>query len=181
MQDDAPGANCPLVVNVNGGPWRLTGVDDGVVFDLDADGIPDRLGWTAGGASLSFVVTDLNDNGVVDDGSELFGIGTLLPNGARAANGFEALRQHDVNGDSVIDGADPIWTSLRLWTDRNHDAVSQQSELVAIGASEVTALELDFREVGKRDAYGNTLRYQAFSRIGAARKPFYDVFFARED
>lgn len=168
------GGNCPIVLNPGGGAWTLSGAD--VLFDLDADGAPEAMGWTGRGESLAFLAIDHNGNGVVDDGSELFGIGTLLANGERAANGFAALRQHDGNGDGVIDAADAIWGSLLLWTDANHDAVSQAGELVGIAGS-FTALELEFRQVGRRDAHGNTLRYQAHARNGNARQPFYDVFF----
>jgi hypothetical protein len=171
-QDPPPG--CPLVLNPGRGPWRLSGAD--VTFDLDADGDRDPMGWTAAGSSLAFLVTDVNGNGEIDDGSELFGIGTILPNGERAADGFLALGQHDGNGDHVINAADAIWSSLLLWTDANHDAMSQPGELTHI-SSEYTALELDYRVVGKKDAHGNALRFQAHARRGRTRLPFYDIFF----
>jgi hypothetical protein len=170
---------CPLLLNPDGGPWRLTGAADSVRFDLDADGQAEQLGWTAPNVSVGFLSIDLNGNGAIDDGAELFGIGTLLPNGERAPNGFVALRQYDVNNDGLINAADPIWSSLLLWTDRNHDATSQQDEIVALASSVVTALELEFSEVGKRDQHGNKFRYEANCRIGTARKPFYDVFLVR--
>lgn len=173
-QEPLPG--CPIVLNPGRGSWQLSDAD--VLFDLDADGNWDLMGWTGRGGALAFLVIDNNANGVIDDGSELFGIGTLLPNGQRAANGFESLRQHDANADGLIDASDAIWSSLLLWTDANHDAVSQSNELAPISDS-FTALELTFREVGKRDVYGNTLRYQAHALNGNARYPYYDVFFFR--
>lgn len=160
--------------------WRLvepSGASDPVAFDLDGDGQKERIGWTSRSSSLAFAAVDLNGNGTIDDGAELFGIGTLLPGGIRAENGFDALQQHDANGDGVIDAGDPIWAELQLWTDRNHDGASQAGELVAITKTDVTALELEFKRIGKRDAHGNSLRYQAHARIGAATSPFYDVFF----
>jgi hypothetical protein len=39
----------------------------------------------------------------IDDGSELFGNNTILSNGNKAANGFEALKDLDSNNDGKID------------------------------------------------------------------------------
>ncbi|HEX6642854.1 MAG TPA: hypothetical protein VF215_17180, partial [Thermoanaerobaculia bacterium] len=124
------------MLNLTAGPWRLAGVDDPVSFDLDADGEAERIGWTAADSGLAFLSIDLNANGAIDDGAELFGIGTLIPGGVRASNGFEALRQYDTNGDRVLDAADAHWSSLLLWTDRNHDGKSSIGELLAIRDSE---------------------------------------------
>ena len=179
LNDDGPGSECPIVLNPGGGPWRLTGADDPVNFDLDGDGVKRRIGWTERGASLAFLAKDLNGNGEIDDGSELFGVGTQLPTGERANDGFEALRQYDANGDRLITASDPVWTSLLLWTDRNHDGASQPSELRPISTSEFTALSLEYYVTRRRDAHGNSLRYRSRSRAGGVWIPFYDIFFAR--
>jgi hypothetical protein len=177
--NDGPGANCPIILNPSNGPWRLAGLDQAVEFDLDGDGHTERLGWTAADSSLAFLVRDLNGNGAIDDGKELFGIGTRLPTGERAENGFTALRQEDANADGVINKDDPAWRTLLLWTDLNHDGQSKRDELRPISMSDITALEVGFHEVGRRDTYGNLLRYQAFAHLNEERRPFYDVFFVR--
>lgn len=128
---------------------------------------------------MAFLAVDHNRNGAIDDGAELFGVGTLLSGGTRAANGFVALLERDSNGDGIINAADPIWSSLLLWTDRNHDGRSSPDELTAIAGGAITALELEFHEIGRRDAHGNRFRYQAHLRAGVSRKPFYDVFLVR--
>ncbi|MFL6247517.1 MAG: hypothetical protein ACJ74H_15935 [Thermoanaerobaculia bacterium] len=175
--EDLEQVGCPIILNPSAGPWRLTGMDGPVQFDLDGDGHREPMGWTAAGDTLAFLASDLNGNGAIDDGKELFGIGTLLASGERAANGFEALAQFDVNRDRVIDSRDPVWDRLLLWNDRNHDAQSQTDELLLIGDSAITALELEYRETRRRDRYGNTFRYRANCRVGQTQMPFYDVFF----
>ena len=46
---------------------------------------------------------DRSGNGAIDDGSELFGSGTLMPDGTRAVDGFAALATLDTNNDGVVD------------------------------------------------------------------------------
>ena len=50
-----------------------------------------------------FLVRDINGNGTIDTGRELFGDNTLLSDGTIAANGFEALADLDSNADGVVD------------------------------------------------------------------------------
>lgn len=38
---------------------------------------------------------DLNGDGIINDGSELFGSSTAMPDGSIARLGFEALAQYD--------------------------------------------------------------------------------------
>src|SRR5947209_10400579 len=129
-QCDPMTGNCdrpesPLMIKLSEGPWRLTGLDDPVQFDIRADGHKYMMGWTDRSSDIGFLALDRNGNGVIDDGSELFGNATPLANGTRASNGFVALGRYDENQDGVIDKSDRIWNSLLLWVDRNHDGISQ--------------------------------------------------------
>jgi hypothetical protein len=176
--------NChsPIVLNLGNGGYQLSSKNDPVLFDIDADGRPIRLAWTAVGAPMAFLALDRNNDGKIDDGSELFGNHTPLPSGSAAVNGFEALTQYDANHDGIIDGRDPVWSTLLLWTDLNHDGVSQPNEIASIGASEVTAISVTYRWTGRRDGSGNTFRYEStvwMKDIGKhpVPRPVYDIFF----
>ncbi|HEX7150030.1 MAG TPA: hypothetical protein VF618_00985 [Thermoanaerobaculia bacterium] len=168
----------PIVINVDRGGYRLSGPDDPVQFDLDADGALDTITWTARGEGMAFLALDLNGNNWIDDGSELFGNYTRI-SGDTAANGFVALAQYDRNGDRRIDERDPIWSALVLWADVNHDGVSQREEMGAVAATEITALDLDYVTSGRSDPAGNTYRFQARLQRGPAAHPYYDIFFLR--
>jgi hypothetical protein len=146
---------------------KLTKVADGVVFDLMAVGTPQRVAWTTAGAEVAFLVLDRNGNGLIDDGRELFGDATL----PGVANGFAALRQtpgHD--GDGAITAADPLYHQLQLWTDRNHNGVSEADELRPV--SEVfEAIGLGYTYGPRRDGFGNQFRYQGWARRLSTRPP----------
>jgi hypothetical protein len=73
----------PLLINFSG-PYKLSDLDDPVVFDINATGQAKTIGWTARGSDEAFLAFDRNGNGQIDDGSELFGNATPLTQGGRA-------------------------------------------------------------------------------------------------
>ena len=63
-----------------------------------------------------------------------------------------------------------------MWLDSNHDGVSDETELVSIPTSNVSAIRTDYQRSGKKDRFGNELRYKGEFRLGEAWRPCYDVF-----
>lgn len=177
---DPSDCNSPILIDMGRGGYDLSGADDGVSFDINADGILDRITWTGRESDVALLAMDRNGNGTIDDGSELFGDHTLLSNGSTAANGFEALTSFDTNRDSIIDTRDEIWPRLLLWTDRNHDAIAANDELALVADSNVNALRLDYKWSGRRDSNGNIFRWRAtLVRRTHGVAQYYDVYLRR--
>jgi len=152
--DNNCGGPCsPILIDVSGDGYALTGAADGVLFDIDGNGSPNRISWTRAGSDDAFLWLDGNGNGVVDNGMELFG-------DAVYDNGFDKLDTYDDNRDGVVDASDAIWPSLRLWTDWNHNGISEGSELATMRSSGFTRIGVTFKAVGKKDKYGNQFRYK---------------------
>jgi hypothetical protein len=161
-----PYDGCPILIDMENDGIHLTGLDDPVWFDIDADGAPDLMSWTDGGEGL--LALDRDGNGAIDDGSELFGNFTRLADGSRALNGYLALAELDSwvfsgNGNGVIDAADAAFGSLWLWTDRNHDGASQPEELKTLDEAGVRRIGLGYRRSNRTDRYGNEFRFVSWA------------------
>lgn len=145
--NDAEGARVdPLILDLNNDGFDIETKKFGAHFDLNCDGFAEKINWTRKDAILAL---DKNHNGLIDDGSEVFGDFHLLADGSKAKNGFEALAQYDTNGDGVIDENDEIFDQLILWVDENGDGVSDQGELKSLKDMHIKAINLDYDYVNQ--------------------------------
>ncbi len=84
-----------------------------------------------------FLAIDLNKNGSIDDGSELFGNYTAKHS---FQNGYEALEAiADQNKDKLITGTE--LNQLVLWQDANEDGISQSHEIQSLKQLGITQLD----------------------------------------
>lgn len=163
----------PILVNPQHDGFHLTSAEDGVLFDIDADGDVEQVPWTRPGSDDAWLAMDRNGNGVIDNGSELFGNRTPAFAGQPepvAANGFDALdflqgldygRNID---DGVLDGRDEVFGRLLVWRDANHDGISQRWELETASHAGLVAIEVHAKESRRRDPNGNLFALRAKAR-----------------
>jgi hypothetical protein len=94
----------PLVLDLDGSGIQTVSQSKGVNFDLNNDGNIDKAGWVGGADGL--LVRDISGDGVINHGGELFGEGTVLADGSKAKDGYQALAALDSNLDGLIDARD---------------------------------------------------------------------------
>jgi len=76
----------PLALDLDGDGIETAGTCDMILFDHDGDLNRNATGWVKG--DDGFLVLDRNGNGKIDNGSELFGVDTVMSNGLKASSGF---------------------------------------------------------------------------------------------
>jgi hypothetical protein len=154
----------PIIIDVNGTGFFMTDAAGGVIFNILDDGVPLQISWTAPRSGNAFLVLDRNGNGLIDNGTELFGDLTPQPS-TSTPNGFIALAEYDKpanggNSNGRIDSGDAIFSELKLWQDSNHNGISEPNELRPVSEL-LSAIDLAYRESRRIDQYGNQFRYRS--------------------
>jgi hypothetical protein len=179
------GGCSPIVIDLQDNGISLGAAGTGVHFDVNADGLRDHVQWVRPGGDEGFLALDRTGNGLIDDGAELFGVGTpLVLEGRNAENGFVGLAQYDLrqlggNDDGLITEADAIWPQLRIWLDLNADAVAVPAEMRTLQSLGITALETIPKIRKHVDEAGNYIPYWAWASQHArpGRTLMVDVYF----
>ncbi|WP_175402069.1 cadherin repeat domain-containing protein, partial [Veronia pacifica] len=128
----------PLIIDLNGDGVQTLNINEGVAFDIDADGKKEKVGWASAGDAL--LAIDLNGDGIINDGSELFGEASPKPEEVK--DGFQALSFYDENQDGVFDANDSAYDDIIVWQDKNSDGISQADEMIGLAEAGVVSIDL---------------------------------------
>ncbi len=116
----------PLVINFEGNAAELSSTY--FEFDIDADGNTEQIATLT--PNSGFLALDKNQDGIINDGNELFG--------PQTGQGFSELAQYDEDNNNFIDEADSIYQSLRIW---QHNEDGSQT-LFALSEKNIGAIYL---------------------------------------
>jgi hypothetical protein len=175
----------PILIDLDRNSFHLSAGP--IFFDIDDDGEDEQVAWTRSDQMDAFLCLDRNGNGTIDDGSELFGDATRMDAGHRATHGYIALAEFDEglggNFDGKLTPEDLLFEDFCVWLDENQNGFSEAWELQSLEQAGVLAIDLEFRTSGRKDQWGNELRYEGWAWIVDAqgkrkRTKTTDVFFA---
>lgn len=132
----------PLVINLNNNVANVS--DQKFYFDIDSDGILDSISYPD--SDSGFLAIDLNEDGIINDGSELFG--------TKSGNGFIDLAKYDEDGNGFIDEADSVFNKLLIWTkDENGKDMLYHLKDKGVGAICLQSVPTNF---SLKDLHDNT-------------------------
>lgn len=149
----------PLIINWSGtDDIEFTSLDDGVNFDLDNNSFAEKTAWVKN--HDGFLAIDLNGNGKIDNGGELFGDSFIMPDGNCSKTGFEALSSLDTNKNEKIDAEDAmfgnakaytdkeeknLFDQLIVWFDNNHNGITDDGdELSSLNSLNIDHIDLKY-------------------------------------
>ena len=121
----------PLVIDLTGSGFSLTGIENGTVFDLNGDGHAEKSATVSGGTGLLWM--DRNGNGKLDNGNELFGDS----NGA--SDGFDALALLDSDHNGSVDALDARFKDIRIQLADGRNLTLDQAKVAALSVAHLSA------------------------------------------
>ncbi|WP_154571376.1 hypothetical protein [Campylobacter portucalensis] len=153
----------PLVLDLNNDSKIsiINRDDSNSYFNHNADNVKFKTSWI--GKDDGILVFDKNNNGLIDNGNELFGNFTEISNSQTlnnpnnqtsnlnsqtkfAINGYHALSLQDSNNDGKIDTLDENFSNLKIWQDLNEDGISQSDELKTLKEHGIKSISLNFNK-----------------------------------
>jgi len=168
LAQSAPPPPAPSAMFISVDPkldtFRLTSPAAGVLFDIDGDGDLEQVAWTEAGAAVALLAVDVNGDGRITSGRELFGSFSV----PRAGNGPNALIETFKATGAPLSGAvqngHKLYEALLLWLDENHNGISEEWELRPL--KEVfTAVGLGFVKEDRVDGHGNRFRFLGWAEL----------------
>ncbi len=167
------GFHSPLALDLDGDGIELLNAQDGVLFDIDGDGINEQTGWVA--ADDGLLVLDKNGDGIINDNSELFG------NTVDERDGFSNLANYDSNGDGVIDANDDIYSDLLVWQDLNSDGISDANEMLTLEQIGIVSISLNAAQPDDLYIEGNWISHiSTFTTADGETHEIVDAWFATD-
>ena len=145
----------PIIVDLNNDGFNPSSLKNGTNFDLDANGMAERINWVQGDDAI--LAYDKNEDGIINDGTEVFGDNTVLENGKKAINGFEALTEFDSNNDGIINKDDELFDKLLIWQDINRNGLSEENELKTLDEIGIESLSLKYSNLNSSTSSGTVL------------------------
>ncbi len=107
----------PLIINLDSNVTSVS--DQKFYFDLDSDGKKEQISMAGKGSG--FLALDKNGDGIINDGSELFG--------TKSGDGFKDLAMYDEDKNGWIDENDSVFSKLKIWT-KDEDGKDQLIDLL---------------------------------------------------
>lgn len=157
----------PLVLDMSGEGIQLTPAGRGASFDINGDGKKESTAWVKDGSA--FLVMDRNNNGLIDDGNELFG------DQHGASNGFQELARFDTCRDNIIDRKDSVFNALKVYQDLNSNGAIDYGEVRSLEKAGVASINLDFTTTDSQQSGNRLIMKGSFTTTDGTKRNIMDA------
>ena len=118
----------PIILNLQGDKVQTTALTgSSTYFDMQNNGQKVQTGWATAGEGI--LVHDPNNTGTVTQDANLVA-------------GFAALADLAKTSSGTLDVSNPLWNQLKVWVDKNGDAICQQGELQTLDQLGIASINL---------------------------------------
>ena len=141
------GAVPPVVIDLDGDGAEFSSIEDGIAFDVDADGVDEQTAWA--GNDDGVLVYDHNQNNEVDDRSE---IAFADYSDDANATDLEGLAFFDSDGNGALDSGDEEFANFKIWQDADGDGQVGEGELKTLTEHGIESIGLTGDDNGRIEA-----------------------------
>ena len=161
----------PLLIDLDGDGIETTTIENGVYFDHGNDGFEELSAWV--GVDDGILVYDKNNNGVIDNGNELFSNNYTKLDGTQAVSGFDALGDFDSNSDGVINSSDTNFDTIKV--------LKGDGTMMSLSDAGVSSITLLHTNKNVEDANGNVQKTEGtYTRTDGSTSKLGDYLFAND-
>jgi len=117
----------PIVFDLETNGLELTEVNDGVLFDVDEDGVLEQTAWVS--PSDALLIYDLGGDHRVTNVNE-FAFANWHEDAITDLEGLQLV--FDENQDGRLNSADSAWAKMGLWQDVNQNGLTDEGEFLSL-------------------------------------------------
>ncbi|WP_165590171.1 calcium-binding protein, partial [Campylobacter geochelonis] len=170
----------PLVLDLNSNSTTSNFLESSIAyFDYDGDGVRQKTAWIESGDAL--LAVDINQDGVINDASELFGTYYKLKDESFAKDGYDALKEFDSDNNGIINEFDKDFNKLLAWSDANTDALTDTTELKTLKELNISSIHLPAKENTHTIENGNIISNESVFSHNDLSKSIKDIWFKFSD
>ncbi len=145
-QQTSPIPKDPILIDLNGDGIKTTTLENGIFFDHENDGFMETSAWADENDGI--LAIDKNNNGNIDNGTEIFGDSYVKTDGTVAKDGFDALKDLDSNNDNIINSSDEQFGNIKI--------LKGDGAMLTLEEAGIVSIKLNKTNSNKTDESGNT-------------------------
>ncbi len=163
---DVKDRGCPIVLDMDKDGVETLDIDKtNIYFNTQNTNFSTKVGWISG--DDAFLAVDKNNDGKITSQQELFG--------AEGVSGFDMLKEYDSNNDGVINASDTRFGELKIWQDKNENAITDEGELKSLSDAGIVSINLSAEDINIEQNQNTVTKISSYTKSDGSINEIYDV------